>query len=193
MNEEATSAITRAVKEHAKLMSVLGIAMVILGVLSMMAPLVTGVAVAVLVGVLLTAAGIARSVLAFKAGSFGKGVLSFLIGGLTVLCGLVMLGRPLFGLTSLTLVLVAYFLADGFAEIVFAFRARPAKGWVWTLVGGIVSVLLAVLIWRQWPVSGTWAIGLLVGIKLLFAGWAVVALGAATGSVAGDAESAAAE
>ena len=193
MNGDAVAEITAAVKGNAKLTSVLGIALVILGVLSMMAPLVTGVAVAVLVGVLLTAAGIARAALAFKAGSFGKGVLAFLLGGLTVLCGLVMLARPLLGLASLTLVLVAYFLVDGISEIVFAFKARPMKGWVWLLLGGIVSVVLAFLIWRQWPVSGAWAIGLLVGIKLMFAGWAMIAVSAAAGSVAEEVEAAGVE
>jgi uncharacterized membrane protein HdeD (DUF308 family) len=52
-------------------------------------------------------------------------------------------------------------------------------GWVWTLVSGIVSLLLGMLIWSQWPLSGVWAVGLLVGINILFSGWSLIALGAA--------------
>ena len=97
--------------------------------------------------------------------------------GLAILCGVVMLARPMLGLASLTMVLAIYFLVDGVFEIIAAFKIRGERGWFWLILGGIVSLVLAYFIWREWPVSGTWAVGILVGIRLIFAGWSMIALG----------------
>jgi uncharacterized membrane protein HdeD (DUF308 family) len=168
-------------KQGSRRLTILGIAVVILGVLSLLAPLVTGLTISVLVGVLLLAAGVARMVWAFGAGSFGRGLLAFLLGALSVGAGLLMLSRPLLGLATIALVLAAYFVVDGVVEIVAAFRARPRRGWGWLLFGGIASLLLGILIYEQWPISGVWAVGVLVGIRLLFAGWGMIGLGAVVG------------
>lgn len=188
MAEAVAAPLAKAVKKDATTLIILGVLTVILGVLAMMSPMVAGMTVAVMVGFLLIIGGIARTIFAFKAQSWGKGILAFVLGVLTLLIGLVMVFRPVLGLTSLTMVLAAYFFIDGIFEIFEAFDLKPLKGWGWMLFGGIVSVLLGFLIWRQWPVSGAWAIGILVGIKLIFAGVAMVAIGGAGRSVAGAAE-----
>jgi len=167
---------------------VAGIVTIILGVLAMLAPLASGLATATVIGALVVAGGIFRMALAFRASSLGKGILGFAIGAFTVLCGLLLVAHPLFGLASLALILAAYFVVDGIAEIAFSFRLKPANGWGWVLFGGIVSLLLGLSIWRQWPISGLWAIGVLVGVKLLFAGWAMIGLHRALGAFAGQPE-----
>jgi len=177
--------IAESVKGNATILFIMGIATIFLGVLAMMCPLVSGAAVSMLVGFLLIAAGVARSIFAFKAESWGKGILAFVLGALTVIIGGVMLARPLLGLASLTLVLAGYFFIDGLFEIFGSFKLKPTQGWGWMLFGGIVSVLLAVLIMRQWPVSGAWAIGILVGIKLIFTGTAMTMLGSVGRRAAG--------
>ena len=180
MSETAnTASPVQEVKSGTGMLIVLGILTAILGFLAMGAPLMTGVAVAVMVGIFVIIGGIARTIFAFKADSWGKGILAFVLGALTLVCGIVMVARPLFGLASLTLVLAAYFLIDGIFEIVTAFKMKPAAGWGWMLFGGIVSAILGFMIWRQWPVSGAWAIGILVGIKLLFVGMEMIFLGSA--------------
>ena len=68
---------------------------------------------------------------------------------------------------------------SGVSEMVYAFQVRPAKGWVAVLISGMLALLLGILIWRQWPLSGTWAIGVLVGVKLLVYGAALAVLGIA--------------
>jgi uncharacterized membrane protein HdeD (DUF308 family) len=188
MAEAVAAPLAKAVKKDSTALIIFGALTVILGILAMMAPLVAGVAVSVTVGILLIIGGIMRTLFAFKCKSWGKGILAFVLGVLTLLIGLVMVFRPLLGLTSLTLVLAAYFFVDGIFEIFESFDLKPLKGWGWMLFGGIVSVLLGIMIWRQWPVSGVWAIGILVGIKLIFAGWAMVGIGAAGRSIAGTAE-----
>ena len=188
MAEAVAAPLAKAVKKDATTLIILGVLTVILGVLAMMSPMMAGMAVSMMVGFLLILAGITRTIFAFKAQSWGKGILAFVLGLLTLLVGLAMVFRPVLGLTSLTLVLAAYFFIDGIFEIFEAFDLKPLKGWGWMLFGGIVSVLLGFMIWGQWPVSGAWAIGILVGIKLIFAGWAMVGIGAAGRSIAGAAE-----
>lgn len=160
-----------------------GIVLLVLGVLAMLAPLVAGTAVALLVGVVVLAAGIARLGFAFRAGSLGRGLLAGLLGALTLACGVLMIAHPLLGLAFLTLLLAAYFVVSGVFEVVYAFRLRPLEGWVWMLVGGVVSVLLGAMIQAQWPVSGVWAVGLLVGIHLVFAGIELMTLSGAARAV----------
>lgn len=176
----------KEVKESALLLMVLGFGMAVLGVLAMAAPLITGVAVGIVVGVLIIAGGLAQAFYALKAKSWGSGTLGVLLGALAILCGILMLGHPLFGLAFLTLVLAVYFIVDGIFEIAFAFKLKPLTGWGWTLVSGVVSLFLGFLIWTQWPISGAWAVGLLVGINICFSGWSLIALGAAARRVASD-------
>lgn len=155
-------------------MTLYGVIAIILGIFAMLAPGVTGLSVAMLVGVFVVVAGIVRMIWAFQAGSLGRGMLMFAIGGLTLLCGLALLANPLFASGVLTIVLSAYFLVDGIFEIAAGFQLRPAPGWGWMLFGGIVSILLGIMIWGQYPLSGAWAIGILLGIKLFFVGLIMV-------------------
>jgi uncharacterized membrane protein HdeD (DUF308 family) len=133
--------------------------------------------VTVLVGILLLVAGIVEIVFAFKAGSFGKGVLRFLFGGLGVLAGVIMMTTPGTSLVVLAYVLAVFFVAGGLLDIVLSLKLRPEEGWGWMLFSGIVSVVLGGLIIGQWPVSGTWAVGLYVGIRMVMHGWMLMALG----------------
>ncbi len=137
-----------------------------------------------LLGVLVLIGGIVRIVWAFQAGSFGKGLLMFAIGGLTLLCGIALVANPLFASGVLTVILAGYFIFDGISEIVGGIRQRPESGWSWMLFGGIVSIWLGMMIWGQFPLSGVWAIGILLGIKLFFVGLIMVMGGSAVRSMA---------
>jgi uncharacterized membrane protein HdeD (DUF308 family) len=110
-----------------------GFAVMLLGILAMMAPFISGVAVTSLVAVFITAAGLAMTVYAFKAGSFGKGLLQFLFGGITVLCGIAMFVTPILSMFGLTGLLMAYFVVDGLFAIISGVRGRPQPGWGWSI------------------------------------------------------------
>lgn len=183
--------MVQAGRDSARAGVVMGLATTIFGVLCLFAPGLSGLGVTVFVAVLMIAAGIARLVYAFKAGSFGKGLLTFLFGGLSILVGVVMMARPLVGLQSLTMVLAAFFVADGLVEMIMAFKVRPTRGWGWMLFGGLASLILAGLIIYEWPYSGEWAIGILLGIRLIFAGTSMIALGAMGEGFVDEAERAA--
>lgn len=172
-----SESLAAAAKKGGGRLTLFGILTIIVGVLAMAAPGVTGLSITILVGSLMLVAGIFRLIWAFRAESFGQGLFKFLIGGITLVAGILVLANPILGLTTLTLLLAAYFVVDGIFEILGAFQVKPATGWGWLLFGGIVSLLLGVMIWRQYPLSGVWAIGILVGVKLLMAGLGMVMLG----------------
>ncbi len=168
---------TEVLRAHAGWAMAFGALLMLLGILAIASPLVTGVAVAILVGTVLLAEGVSKIVYAFKAPSWGTGLWGLLGGALAFVCGLLVLGHPLFGLGFLTLLLAIFFLADGIAMIALAFQLRPIHSWGWTLFSGILTMLLGFAIYLQWPVSGNWAIGLMVGVNILLAGWTLLMLG----------------
>lgn len=163
-------------------MTILGVVAIILGMFAMLVPGLTGFSIVMLLGLIVLAAGIVRIIWAFQANSLGKGVLTFVIGLLTFLCGIALLANPLFASGVLTIILAAYFIVDGFVEIAAGFQAGPGTGWGWMLFGGIVSIFLGAIIWSQFPLSGVWAIGILLGIKLFFVGLIMITAGSAVRS-----------
>jgi len=177
-------------KKNSGLLIFLGIMTVIFGVVAIGSPLITGVAVVVFVGFLLLASGVARIVHALKSKQWGTGFWGTVIGVLGVAAGLLMIFRPLVGLVTMTVLIAIYFLVDGISEIIAAFKIKPDQGWGWVLFNGIIAVALGLMIWRQWPVSGRWAIGLLVGIHILITGWSMIILGTGARRVAGAIEDA---
>ncbi len=170
-------------KAGGKKMTVFGIIAIILGILAMLTPAVAGTSVLLVVGVLVLVGGIVRIIWAFGSGSVGKGLVTFAIGVLTLLCGIGILAHPLFASGVLTIWLAVYFVLDGIVEIVAGIKRKLGSGWGWMLFGGLVSILLGVFIWRQFPLSGIWAIGILLGIKLFFVGLIMVTAGTAVRSV----------
>ncbi len=176
-------------KQNAGLLIALGVIELIVGIVAIGSPLVTGVAIAFMIGSIFVLAGIVRMISVLKAGSFGAGLLAFLGGLLALAAGLVMLSRPGAGLAFLTWMLVIYFVVDGIARTALGFRMKGEPGSGWEIFGGIVSVVLGVLVYVKWPLSGAWAIGTLVGIHLIISGWTVIGIGmAARGVVKGAKE-----
>jgi len=171
--------LVELIRKDAKTARWVGIFMLIAGFLAMIAPFAAGLSVAMFVGVLLLVSGVTQVLLVFRAGSFGEGLMLALLGVLSVVAGGYMIAQPVAALATLTLFLAGYFIASGILEAIAAFGARPERGWGLLLFSAIVSVLLGVMIWRQFPLSGAWAVGVLVGVKLIIAGWALIAIGGA--------------
>ena len=175
--EPPTAAMLDGTKKNASFAVMSGVVLIIMGTLALLSPLVAGLSITIFVGVLLTIGGIVRCILAFDAGAFGRRILTFVGGILMTIAGLYMMSQPVAGLASITLILVAYLVVAGLLEVVAAFQIRPAEGWGWELFNGIVTLLLGLMLWRQFPLSGAWAVGILFGIKMIFNGWALVFIG----------------
>ena len=154
----------------------LGIALIALGVAAVLAPVVAGSALVIVIGFILLFAGAVPIVRELKAGASKDRTAGLILGIITALTGIAIIGHPLFGLKFLTLLLVGYFVAEGVWKIVVSFRYKRASGWKWLLASGALSLVLGLLIWNQWPVSGMWAVGVLVGVNLLGTGLSLVTL-----------------
>ena len=181
-------ALSDSVKGSARAGTTWGFAVVIAGILAIMAPFIAGVGTTMLLAILVTASGMMTLIYSFKAGSFGKGVLQFLFGGITIVAGIFMFLTPQLGMLTITSVLLVYFLVDGIFGIIAGFKSRPAQGWGWVVVSGIASISLAYFLYSKWPVSGQYAIGVLIGIRLIFVGWTMAMLGMVSDEVGDEIE-----
>jgi uncharacterized membrane protein HdeD (DUF308 family) len=173
---EAGYQIGNAVRRHWVLFLTEGIVLVVLGLLALLAPVMASVAATVLFGWLLLLSGVIGLVTTFRARhapGFWWSLLSALIG---IVAGVLLLGWPLLGTLSLTAVLIAFLLAEGAITIMYALEHRSATSgrWRWMLASGIVDVVLGVLLLIGLPGTALWALGLLLGINLIFGGWALI-------------------
>jgi uncharacterized membrane protein HdeD (DUF308 family) len=164
------------IKQEATTAKWVGVLLLITGFLALAAPFSAGLSIALAVGVLFIISGTAQLFVVFRAGSFGQGLLFAVLALLSLVTGIYMVMQPVAALATLTLFLAGYFIVSGAIETIGAFGARPASGWGWLLFGGIVSILLGVMIWRQFPLSGAWAIGTLVGVRMIISGWTLIAV-----------------
>lgn len=165
-----------AVRRHWVLFLVEGIVLAILGTLALLAPVIASVAATVLFGWLLLLSGIVGLVTTFRARhapGFWWSLLSALLG---IVAGVVLLGWPLLGTFSLTAVLIAFLFGEGIISIMYALEHRNALSgrWGWMLASGMVDIGLGVLLFIGLPGTSLWALGLLLGINLIFGGWALI-------------------
>jgi uncharacterized membrane protein HdeD (DUF308 family) len=148
----------------------IGIVFIVLGLLAIAEPLVAGLAAALLVGWILTLAGIAHAIAAFR-GGIGHAAWQATLSVIYLGGGLYFITHPLVGLGTLTVFLAAILLAQALLEALTYLQARGQSGAGLRLVTAAVTFLLGVMIFRQWPSSSVWAIGTLVGVNLLMTGF----------------------
>jgi uncharacterized membrane protein HdeD (DUF308 family) len=160
---------------HWKLFLAQGILMMVLGLMAVAEPNIATVAVGIFVGWLFFVGGIFRAASVWHSRRLPGFPWSMLTAVLATALGLILILRPLAGVLTLTMVLVAFFIVEGVASILGAIQHRQhLRSWGWVLFSGVVDLLLAYLIWAGWPSSADWAIGLLVGINMLFFGFSLV-------------------
>jgi uncharacterized membrane protein HdeD (DUF308 family) len=154
----------------------LGIVLIIVGFAAIAFPFLSTVAAKIMLGWLFLIGGVVMVIHAFSAQAWQGFVWSLLIGILYVVAGGYLAFFPLTGLLTLAILLVILFLAEGLFEVIMAFRVRPHDGWGFLLLSGIAALAVGVIIALDLPGSATWALGLLVGINLLFSGWSYIFL-----------------
>ena len=146
-----------------------GIVAIVLGVVSVAAPLVATLTTAAVLGYLLLFGGVVEVGTAFGAAKWSGFFLQVLVGVLHVFIGLLMVANPGLTAAAFTLMLAVFFLVGGTFRIILAISERfPAWGWV--AFNGVVTLLLGILIWQQWPETSLWVIGTFVGIDLIVTG-----------------------
>jgi uncharacterized membrane protein HdeD (DUF308 family) len=149
---------------------VLSVLMIVAGVLAIGIPVAAGVAVTAIVGWLLIFSGLLHLAFAWRAGRAGAVLWEILLGIVYGAIGLYLVASPVAGLASLTLAIAVYLLIEGVLELVLSFQHRPQPGSGWLMADGIITLILAVMIWSTWPSSAMWVLGTLIGISMLFSG-----------------------
>jgi len=163
-----------------------GVLLIVFGMVAVGLPLLAAVAVNALVAWLIMLAGVVHLMLAFRAHGAGSKIWKLLVGVAYVCFGVYLIARPLLGVASLTLLLASLFLIEGILDIVLYVKMRPIHGSIWVLIDGIVTLLLGLMIYMQWPSSSAWAIGTLVGVSMIISGVARVMMSLAVHGAADD-------
>lgn len=158
----------------------LGIGLIILGALAISSAFLVTKAAVFLFGMLVFAAGIVQTVQVFWSRGWGPIIVHAICGIVYLLVGGLLMKDPVKGAIGLTLLLAAMFIAGGIMRIILAILLKKFGGWLWMFVSGIVSVILGIMIWSEWPISGVWIIGLFIGVELIMNGWSWVMIGIAT-------------
>jgi uncharacterized membrane protein HdeD (DUF308 family) len=172
------SAIAQSLREHWVLFLVEGIVLVVLGLLAILLPVMASLAVAIFVGWLLLISGVLGLITTFMARHAPGFWWSLISAVLAIAAGIVLLGWPVKGVISLTLLLIAFFIIEGVVSIMYVLEHKKELSgrWGWMLASGVIDLVLAIMIWAGLPSTAAWAIGLLVGINMVFGGSAMIAM-----------------
>ena len=175
---ELQRTLTQSIREHWVLFLVEGIVLVVLGILAIVVPVIATLAVAIFVGWLFLISGIVGLVTTFMARQMPGFWWALLSAVLAIAAGLVLLAWPVSGAVSLTLLLIVFFTIEGVLTIMYAIEhKRELSGrWGWMLASGIIDLVLAAMILAGLPGTAAWALGLLVGINMLFGGTSMIAM-----------------
>ena len=157
-----------------------GVALILFGILALASPLVAGESVLMVIGVLVLVGGIIRLIRNMR---LGGGFWKLMLGLITIAAGGLILAHPMLASGILSILLAMYLCTDGLIEVIVAFTMKDTEGKGWLFATGILSVVLGSLLLFQAPLSGVLAIGVFLGIKLIFVGMATLALGATPHSV----------
>jgi uncharacterized membrane protein HdeD (DUF308 family) len=149
----------------------LSILLILAGLFAICVPSISGIAITLIFGWLMIVSGVTHFIFAFKSHTTGAVIWELLLGAVYLFAGVYLILHPLAGLVTLTLFLACYLFFEGIFEIIQFFQIRPRHGAGWLLFDAIVTLILAFMIWRSWPVSSVWVIGTLVGISMLFSGF----------------------
>lgn len=180
------AAFRRSVHDHWRAFLIEGIILVILGIAAIALPPLAGLATTIVLGWLFLIGGVVGLVATFNQRNAPGFWWSLFSAAIAVLAGGVLLANPAQGVATLTYVLIAFFVIDGILIIIMAFehRRKLSGRWEWMMLGGVMDLVLAAIIIMGLPGTLTWALGLLVGIDLLWGGMSLIAMALSARKVA---------
>lgn len=144
--------------------------MIVVGMLALWLPIASSIGVARLLGWLMVFDAVFQLIHAFRSEGVGHIVWKVLVALIFLVAGIYFLMHPFLAVAVVTLALAAFFLVEGLVDVFAFFATHKAGASYWILLNGIVSIILAVMIWRHWPTGSLWVLGVLVGIGLLMTG-----------------------
>src|SRR6516165_10990418 len=171
--EVLRESMRETVKRHSSWYLVQSALMVLAGVLALIYPAISSEAVVFYLGWLLIISGVLQGISLIDVHHVPNFWIQLLSVVLFVVVGILFLRNPEAGLPSLTLLLIVFFMVEGFSKVIFALTIRPFPNWGWVLLSGIVGIVLAFYLWASIPVSAAWLLGVLLGIELICEGAAI--------------------
>ena len=174
------------VRENRGWFFALGIGLILLGAAAILLPFAASVVTTLVLGWLMIVGGLFQGFHAIQNrrwAGWGWGLASAL---LYAIAGALLVAYPITGTLTLTLVLAAFFAASGFFKILRAVQHRTMPRWGWLLFDGLLSLVLGIMIVAGWPSTAVWALGLLVGIDLVFSGSSMLVIAFAAGPSHGE-------
>ncbi len=169
-------AMRETVRRYSLWYLIQGVLLVVAGVFAILYPIISSVAVIVLLGWLLIASGVLQGISLIGARHVPHFWLQLISFVLSVLIGFLFLRDPEQSLLTVTLLLIVFFMAEGLSKVVFALTIRPFPNWGWVLASGLVGIVLSLILWASMPVTAVWLIGFLLGIELISVGAAMAYL-----------------
>jgi uncharacterized membrane protein HdeD (DUF308 family) len=154
----------------------IGVALTVFGILLLLSPAAIGGAVVKLVAAVLVVTGVVQLIHSLRSGTPAHKTISSALGATVAGIGVMVWFNPNLGSAFLTALLMIFFVVNGLWKLSNAVRFRRIRGWGWLLLSGAISLLFVYLLWNQWPLSGAWAIGVLVGLDLLLTGVVLILL-----------------
>jgi uncharacterized membrane protein HdeD (DUF308 family) len=149
----------------------LSILLIVAGLFALLIPFVSGIGITLFFGWAMIISGVTHFIFAFKTHTTGGRIWELLVGVVYAFTGVYLILHPLDALFALTLILACYLFFEGIVEIIQYFQIRPRHGAGWLLVDSVITLILAIMIWRSWPASSVWVVGTLVGISMIFSGF----------------------
>lgn len=178
--------LSGVIRQASTLSILWGVLLILLGMMAVGSPMIAAVAVNAVISWLIVLAGVVHVIIAFHSHRAGSVMWRLLVGLAYMFFGVYLIAHPAIAVASLTLVLGSLFLVEGILNIAMFFQVRSVQGSSWFLLDGIVTLLLGLMIYLQWPSSSAWAIGTLVGISLIISGISRVMLSLAVRKVGAD-------
>jgi uncharacterized membrane protein HdeD (DUF308 family) len=148
----------------------LGIFLVVMGIAAILLPNISTIVAETWLALILVSSGVGKLLYAFRTRDEEGFIWKLLLSVLYIVAGVMLFTAPRTGIITLTLLLGSFLLTEGVFELLLAFRLRPQRNWAWVLVDGILTLVVGLMIWAQWPFNAPWVIGILLGVSILSTG-----------------------
>lgn len=181
-NKDMTMGAIGEIREHSTWFIVLGIVFIVGGVFAIAMPLAGTLVATLAVGWALIVVGALQLIQSWSIRTWGGFIWQLVIGLIILVGGISVLVDPIVAALTLTLLVGVIFIAKGIVQLVLGFQFRPNANWGWIVAAGVLAVILGLMILAQWPFSGVWVLGTLVGISLIFSGWSYIMIAMAARS-----------
>ncbi|OVE85692.1 HdeD family acid-resistance protein [Natronolimnobius baerhuensis] len=176
MDTVPTTTETGEIQNGWRTLALAGGLIALAGVLALVVPFATGIALTYILGAALVVGGLIHAGHVFTVGDWTGRLWQLALAAISVAAGVILLANPVIGLVSLTILVIAYLIVDGATELWMSLRMAGESGRGWIAASGAVSLVLAAFLWSGFPVDATWLIGAVVGVALVMTGISMVAV-----------------